>query len=279
MQKIIIFLQKHLILFKKDNIIAVSKVYGWEQMENINYVLFSEQNLVFAEKLRSEFRNIGGDVIYFNELGLLVSYVVQNKNTIIFIENKFNKYAHLLSELIKSEIFTGASIVFICEEKCVKKYINNRTVFCISEDFKVHDIINVIDAYRVVNGTPTEYDFSIVNTLLSNVMFEMGISVKLIGYNYIKECVRYAISNKFKLGALHKDVYKYVASLNNISVSNVERSIRNSIMNAKKKNLALLEKVGEGSSLTNKMVLAYIIEYINVEYGKIVGNNALKHAQ
>ena len=249
-------------------------------MEDAHFIFFSKNDIVLGEKLKTCLRTLGIDLRYFKDLGLLLDFVIENGKSIIFIEKQFSKYIHILSELVKSTILNEVALIFIDSSCELDKYINNRNVFKITETFHCNDLFKVIEKYRVATYDNLNYDINKINILLTQILVDIGISIKHAGYNYIKECVMYAVKNKFKLGQLNKEVYKYVACCNNVSVQNVERSIRNTITYAKKNNSNFVAKVNQAGNgeVTNKMVLAYILERLNVSYSQLEQDNKLKVA-
>ena len=70
---------------------------------------------------------------------------------------------------------------------------------------------------------------------ISSFLQLLGISTSLKGYNYIRDCILYLVTNNNKDIQL-KCVYEEIAKRKNISYKSVERAIENAIDTAMKKN-------------------------------------------
>lgn len=236
-------------------------------MKNINYILFSKNNLILGERIRKVLKKINADIFYYNDLCKTIDFLTSTENTLVFIEKCYGKYAKILSSMICSSVFKNSALVFIDEGKEVQKYINQKNVFNVNENFVDSEIFDIITMFTFNSGQESIVDVANIKIKLSKLLIEAGLCVKHVGFGYVKDCLEYVAKRNFKLGGLHGDVYKHVACLNNTNECNVERSIRNCILQAKKNNEALLYEFTKSSNsqLTNKAFLGYVLERLQEE--------------
>ena len=64
---------------------------------------------------------------------------------------------------------------------------------------------------------------------ITNLIHEVGVPAHIKGYQYLRDAISLVVANMDLLGAVTKELYPTLASMNNTTPSIVERSIRNAI--------------------------------------------------
>ena len=64
---------------------------------------------------------------------------------------------------------------------------------------------------------------------ITNLIHEVGVPAHIKGYQYLRDAISLVVSNMDLLGAVTKELYPTVASMNNTTPSRVERAIRHAI--------------------------------------------------
>lgn len=69
---------------------------------------------------------------------------------------------------------------------------------------------------------------------INNVLIELGLSPKLTGYEYVKECIKRVARNNMLSHNVNRYLYAQIADDYNTTIQNVEKNIRKCIENAKR---------------------------------------------
>lgn len=117
-------------------------------------------------------------------------------------------------------------------------------------------------------------DFSIDSTQstinISNLVYDylinLGLSLKYVGFKYIKDSIIYCIAQGKGVDNLSLSVYPYIASIYGTTVNNVERNVRVAIECSAKRNNGLL---GFSKKPSNKVFLARSLNEIIRKLDKI----------
>ena len=64
---------------------------------------------------------------------------------------------------------------------------------------------------------------------ITNLIHEVGVPAHIKGYQYLRDAISLVVANMDLLGAVTKELYPTVASMNNTNPSRVERAIRHAI--------------------------------------------------
>lgn len=64
---------------------------------------------------------------------------------------------------------------------------------------------------------------------ITNLIHEIGVPAHIKGYQYLRDAITLVVGNKEMLGAVTKELYPVVATMNNTTPSRVERAIRHAI--------------------------------------------------
>lgn len=64
---------------------------------------------------------------------------------------------------------------------------------------------------------------------ITNLIHEIGVPAHIKGYQYLRDAISLAVSNMDIIGAITKELYPTVATMNNTTASKVERAIRHAI--------------------------------------------------
>ena len=64
---------------------------------------------------------------------------------------------------------------------------------------------------------------------ITNLIHEVGVPAHIKGYQYLRDAISLVVTNMDLLGAVTKELYPTVASMNNTTPSRVERAIRHAI--------------------------------------------------
>lgn len=240
-------------------------------MIKMNYIFFSKNNLLLGDKIRKVMKKIDCEVFYFNDLGQTVDFLTTSKNTMVFIEKTFSKYIKVIAGLMSSNVFHETAVVFLDDSEELKPYLNEKNIYSINESINENEIFDVVNKFMFRLESGFDIDMTQVKLLSSKILMDIGLSIKHVGFIYMKDCIEYIARKHFKLFGLHGDVYKHVACLNNTNECNVERSIRNCIMQAKKKEGTLIYELNKKSNfdITNKSFLGIVLEKLQEEYASV----------
>ena len=241
-------------------------------MNKTNYIFFSKNNLLLGDRIRRVIKKTDNELFYYNDLGKTVDFLTSSKNTLVFVEKTFSKYIKVVAGLMSSNLFHETAIVFIDDSDEIKSYVNNKNIYAVSENIDENEIFDVINKFVFRTELGDDLDLKQVKSITSKILMDLGVSIKHIGFMYMKDCIEYIAKKHFKLFGLHGDVYKHVACLNGTNECNVERSIRNCIMQAKRIEGTIIHEMSQkfNYEITNKTFLGYVIERVQQEYDKVV---------
>lgn len=98
-------------------------------------------------------------------------------------------------------------------------------------------------------------NLSKVQSLLNNLLRDMGFDAKYTGYNYLKQAILLCLEDRSMIKSLSGSVYPLIAQRYNTSVQNVNRNIRNLIDQSSKS-----ESFYKNFNATsNRAVISYIL--------------------
>lgn len=145
--------------------------------------------------------------------------------------------------------------------------VDNRTKFCITYESLFRRLVPLKDRIllNIREKSSLEFDIKVVNQFMSEYLIRLGFVPKLMGFNYIKQCIEESICNNCGiLGSLSTEVYPRVASRNKTSAVNIERNIRSSINNAIKNSDAYsgINGLFNNAPISNRAFLAYLLDQV-----------------
>jgi len=228
-------------------------------------ILFSNNNYKLGERVRECCQKLNIHITYCNTLKLIVNKIESRKNTIIFIDKYYRKYAKFIKELVSSgfSFIESNRLVFIDEDMSFyADIVDNDKLFCIPETNLEVALYNTITTCEMLNYHSNISDASLrrVRENMSNMLIDLGFPYKLAGFRYIMHGMEQAIKNNFTLGSLNAEVYPYIAEQNSTTIVNIERGIRTSVQRASKKDAFQKEVLsGNNISVTNRFFMEYFL--------------------
>jgi hypothetical protein len=70
---------------------------------------------------------------------------------------------------------------------------------------------------------------TILETLVTDIIFQLGVPANIKGYSYLREAIILAVNNPTIIGAMTKELYPAVANIFHTTTLRVERAIRHAI--------------------------------------------------
>lgn len=150
-------------------------------------------------------------------------YIKEYHPDIIVFEKSAMPFAmSVFYELISSEEnYSPKVFVYYSEEKTV--------------DLNDYEPEKPFGRFGIVDMVESEYDCMDddgkhdMKLLVSGVLSELGIPVRISGYRYLRKAVLISLYNREALNSITKEIYSVVGKQFRVSVSSVERSMRHAI--------------------------------------------------
>lgn len=238
-------------------------------MEKMNVVFYSKENIVLGNKIRSAMDSIGLELIYSNNLALVMDIIVESQRSVVFVDKVFAKYVKVVSQLIGSKVFNNVLVVFVDDDQTkYNQYALGANLAVVSETNIVSMVGGILQSCRQCISEKVKINMRVVSDILTIYLSKLGFSPKHSGYRYIKQCVEYAIQNSFDIGkSLYKETYLFVGKRNNESIAAVERNIRNAISQAYLNTHFDVPdfEVLHDYKVTNRMFLSYLVDKLSTD--------------
>ena len=195
-----------------------------------------------------------------NNIGLLYSLNKQCKESKInlIVENSLNDLLFTLSHLKPKILFLDVSTMKGIDNTFIDFFNNQKNVsmpkvivICSKDEYdnaktkfscEIITEENLTICKKIFNEDLIDYDEfeqkkSYTKSLKEKIekfLFEAGISTKLMGYMFIKDCLELMLINNALIYSLDSKIYPMVACKYQTEKNNIERNIRNAIEKAYK---------------------------------------------
>ncbi len=243
---------------------------------DLNFIFYSSKNLFVGSRLRDSFRKIGIELSYVSTVADLINWFSTKPNTVVFFSKEHGSYARFLSKVLKSDLSLTryCRVVFVDDDLAhYAPYVNNTNFFCLPECNLEAVLYSMVTKCEISSHHVQEFDIGRLNQKISDYLTKLGFSFKLVGFKFLKQSIEQVVKNDFNIGSLTKDVYPVVASLNQTSEYNIERSIRTAIDNAFKRthfNVEGFEGLSE-NNCSNRFFISFIVDKLMNEIETKVG--------
>ena len=231
----------------------------------LNTVFYSKGNVELAYELKKACRNINANVYNIRQFAELVFTLNETHTSVLFLDYDCMEIPQAVMEyVIHYDFHNPVSIVLITDKDIDVNFDSKSKFYKISPN-NIQDGINFLEDKLKLTAAQWKSSFRNIREFgeeITDYLILNGFSTLHKGFAYIKECIVFAVTQKGSMGSLNSEIYPYVASKFNTIVENVERNIRNAVLQAKKNdfNNNDLCKLADSTKLSNKVVIGYIVE-------------------
>ena len=229
----------------------------------IEGVYLSKKDIDMGSRIRSEARLYKCDVTYAKTSADMLNHVMTIKYGIIFIGEDCLMYRSFFEDLMTTKFFSNYCMVFI-DDSLEKEYkVTKNNVFTVSSNNLIQYMQEIVSRSRLLY-------YNIINKVNVNKLSKFitkylklnGFSQKYVGFQYIKEAIIVAVERNKNVTSFNTEIYPIVAMKNGTQVSNIEKNIRKSIINAYNESGEIFNenKCVKGGFVSNKSFLSYLID-------------------
>lgn len=200
-----------------------------------NALLFSKRDYALGDALRFVCRNQKINLVYSLTFPEVLHHCITTHPEIIFFDTEGSSFSYdFYREFVNSRVFEIPKIIILTYNP--ENYKFNDDNICVLDKKNYIDRVSKIlegverrEARQLAPEKVAEYKDKIAELLL-----ELGITTKYLGYEYIKELVINIIRDKRMLQSFNKKLYPKLALKYSTQINNIERNIRNALNIAKK---------------------------------------------
>ena len=231
----------------------------------MNTIFYSKGNVELAYELKKACRNINANVYNIRQFAELVFALSETNSSVLFLDYDFMDIPQAVMEyVLGSEFHHPLSVVVITNKELNFDISSKQNFYKITTD-NIQDQLYKLEENLKYTAAQWKKEFHNVNKLseeITDYLIDNGFSTLHKGFSYIKECILFAVTQKGSIGSLNSNIYPYVALKYNTVVENVERNIRNAVLQAKKNNFNNSDicKLAEITKMSNKVIIGYIVE-------------------
>lgn len=231
----------------------------------MNTIFYSKGNVELAYELKKTCRNINANVYNIRQFTELIFSVNETNPSILFLDYDYMEIPEAVMDFVVNYKFNNPiSIVFITDQTIPNINFDNSNFYQISAKSLQTDLYNIEAKLKYTSAFKknNSYNFDNLHKDITDYLIANGFSTFHKGFAYIKECIVFIVTQKGSVGSLNSEVYPYVASKFNTIVENVERNIRNAVLQAKKINFNNNDicKLLESTKMSNKVIIGYIVD-------------------
>ena len=199
-------------------------------------ILYSKRNFDLSYKLYLLCRKYGLNMVTAMDFVELTIKCVELKPQIVFCDCETVEFSSgNLNAFLEKNEFKNVKFVFVGNDEQVAPLKN---IICKNLAIaKVSEIGSVIDdlqnCFNYENILEKEFDCSgSLELEIFKLLGDMGLSPKHTGYAYLRIGIRNIVLNNGVMNSLNSEQYPLIASVFKTSTVNVERNIRNAIVQA-----------------------------------------------
>lgn len=230
---------------------------------NVDGIIFST-DINFSYNVRNKCSECGIELNYCQSIKELVLYLFRNNGGLVFIDYNNCMDVNLLKEYIDGLFNKLDTFVFLSDDESIDVKLKGR--YFISS---LRNLDELIPKLKYIHKKDEDLLNISKGNLYKNIIEALdvyGISHKLIGYTYIKECIVLGVESRCSILNFSHQIYPLIACKYNTCTSNVDKNIRTAIRKAYANNPKLFENDELGRvALTNVGFLNYIIEKVKVK--------------
>lgn len=231
----------------------------------MNTIFYSKGSVDLAYELKKACRNINANVFNIRQFTELVFTLNETHTSILFLDYDFMEIPQAVIEFIAEYDFQNPISIVLITDKDVNLSVNSNAKFYKISPHNIQDqLYELEDKFKFTAAQKKSgiYNLEEIGEEITDYLIMNGFSTLHKGFSYIKECILFAVTQRGSIGSLNSDIYPYVASKFNTIVENVERNIRNAVVQAKKINFNNSDicKLAESTKMSNKVIIGYIVE-------------------
>ena len=231
----------------------------------LNTVFYSKGNVELAYELKKACRNINANVYNIKQFAELVFALNETHTSVLFLDYDYMEIPQAVMEYVVHYDFHNPVSIVLITDKDIDINFDSKSNFYKISPSNIPEQLNKLEDKLKFTAAQWKSTFRNVKEFgdeITDYMISNGFSTLHKGFAYIKECIIFAVTQKGSMGSLNSDIYPYVASKFNTIVENVERNIRNAMLQAKKINFNNNDicKLAETTKLSNKVIIGYIVE-------------------
>lgn len=231
----------------------------------MNAIFYSKGNIELAYSLKKACRNINANVFNVIQFTELIYRLNDTSTSIVFLDyDNMEGVSSVLDFILNYNFNEYLSVVVITDKETPEIDFSKQNFYKISPLNLQNDLYFIEHKLKYTSALRRNIDCNLneLGEEVTDYLIVNGFSPQHKGFAYIKECIMFVVTQRGALGSLSSEVYPYVATKFNTVVENVERNIRNAILQAKKINFKNNDicKLTSGTRLSNKVVLGYLVD-------------------
>lgn len=233
-------------------------------------LLFSKRDYALGDALRYVCRRQRVNLIYALTFPELLHHCITVYPEIVFFDTDGCEFKYeMYKEFVDSRVFDIPKIIVLSHTPNQYSFKDKNIEVLNKKDYidKVSEILKGVEQRKPKFLNPEkELQYK---EKISNLLLELGITTKYLGYEYIKELVIDIIRDKRMLQSFNKKLYPKLAIKYSTQINNIERNIRN-VLNIAKKNCENSEyfnkacgKFNEKGVPSNKQFITWLVEEVS----------------
>jgi hypothetical protein len=233
-------------------------------------LLFSKKDYVLGDALRYICRSQRVNLMYALTFPEVLHYCITVRPEILFFDAegcifKYDKYR----EFVDSRVFDIPKIIILSHTPSQYEF-EDVNIFSLDKKNYTEKVSEILRKTERKKGkTLTEEKELEYKNKVADLLLELGITTKYLGYEYIKELVVDIIKDKRMLQSFNKKLYPKLAIKYSTQINNIERNIRN-VLNIAKRNCENNEyfsracgKFNEKGIQSNKQFITWLVEEVS----------------
>ncbi|MDD4110299.1 MAG: sporulation initiation factor Spo0A C-terminal domain-containing protein [Clostridia bacterium] len=233
-------------------------------------LLFSKKDYMLSDALRYICRKQKINLIYAINLPEVLHHTTTSHPEIIFFDAEgFDFNYELYKEFVQSRNFYIPKIIIF--SLTPQKYkLQDQNLKVVDKKNFVDEIEKMLSLIEEKDSVPLDKEkIEKCRQKTIEILNEIGITTKYLGYEYIKELVIHIVNDRRMLKSFNTNLYPKIAVKYNTPVNNIERNIRNAINIAKRscKDKELYKKIcgkfNEDTVPSNKQFITWLVEEVS----------------
>ena len=206
-------------------------------MDNLTTVLIADNSEEFCTNLTAALKCAGGFQIIgtANDGEQAIRLIAEKKPQILVLDLMLAKQDGL--SVLKAAAPMDRRPVTLATSRFVTDYVataaaNLGVRYLMMKPCNMQALVERLDALRVgetPRQAPAHTGSTSIETLVTNVIHEIGVPAHIKGYQYLREAIMIAVDDMDVINAITKVLYPQVAKTFQTTPSRVERAIRHAI--------------------------------------------------
>lgn len=236
-------------------------------------LLFSKKDYSLAEAIKYICRDKKFNLTYCLTFPEVIHHVINSKPEILFFDAEHIEFNYsLYKDFVSSKLFFMPKIIILSLNPTFYS-LNEPNLTVVDKNNFTDKILQILEQTeeKTSKGLSAEKICEIKNKA-TKMLYDLGITTKYLGYDYIRELVVHIIEDKRMLRSFNKKLYPKLAMKYNTQVNNIERNIRNAITIAsqRSKNKTLFDEISgrcllsnAGPVPSNKQFITWLVDKIS----------------